>query len=64
MSYKRVRVIVYTHETKEQLERQRANDTVRKQQFGYVKIESWELNPLRITILELVRLWWREGRHQ
>lgn len=61
MSYKRIRVIVYTHDSMEALEKQRANDTVRHD-WSKNKIESWELNPFRITIMELLRLWWREGR--
>lgn len=61
---KRVRVIVYTHDTQEQLEKQRANDLVRKNIFGHVRIESFELNPINITIVELIRLFWREARHR
>jgi hypothetical protein len=59
---KRVRVIIYTHATQEQLDRQRMNDT-RTHLWGPNQIESFELNPLHMTILELIRLFWREARH-
>lgn len=62
MSVKRVRVIIYKHDTQEQLEHQRANDTVRHA-WGSNRIESFELNPLQITILELIRLFWQEAQH-
>jgi hypothetical protein len=60
---KRIRVLVYTHASQADLEKQRAHDTVRHV-WGTNRIESWELDPRRITLMELVRLWWREGRHR
>lgn len=63
MAYKRVRVIVYTHETVEDLVKQRANDTVRKSLPGKFELVSYELNPFNITLMEIIRLFWREGKH-
>ncbi len=59
----RVRVLIYTHETYESLDRQRRNDGVQRVcVWGPNRVESYELNPLRMTLLELIRLWWREGK--
>ncbi len=60
----RVRVLVYTHSSQAQLDKQRLNDLKSKQVYGAngMTLESYELNPLRMTLLELIRLWWREGR--
>ena len=61
---KRVRLLIYSG-PEEWLESQRQHDGV--QGFRRVDVDklirSIELDPQRITLLELVRLWWREARH-
>ncbi len=69
--YKRIRLLIYTHDTQEGLELQRLHDTREKYlhsassaaRLGAMRLESFELNPLRMTVLELLRLFWREAKH-
>lgn len=70
---KRLRLLIYEHATQEGLEKQRNNEFVQGHRdfaaFGNTKgfggsgmlsLTSIELNPARITILELLRLFGRE----
>ena len=61
---KRVRVLIYTHNSPEWHKYQRSNAGVQgiKQVMGGT-IESIEIDPTRITILQLIRLFWREANH-
>ena len=59
---KRVRLLIYEG-SPESLEKQRLFDGVQGfTKSGKLTITSIELNPLRITILELLRLFWREAK--
>lgn len=62
---RRVRVLIYESETPERMEKQRLNDC-KTREWGdgdmRMTIRSIELNPLRITILELLRLFRRESK--
>lgn len=70
---KRLRLLIYDHATQESLDRQRDNEFVHGARVfpgsnglnkGMLSLTSIELNPLRITILEFVRLFWREERKE
>jgi hypothetical protein len=64
MPVKRLRLIIYTHDTQATLEKQRMQDT-KSHIWGpnnQSQIESIELDPCRITLLELLRLFKRESR--
>ena len=67
---KRLRLLIYEAD-EQQLEFQRQRDGVRpgtRYQPGTkgnsMTITSIELDPRRITLLELLRLFWREARHK
>lgn len=65
MKHKRLRLLIYEAESKEQMDRQIAQDT-KSRRWGSgeqsMALTSIELNPLRITILELLRLFRREQK--
>jgi hypothetical protein len=63
---KRLRLLIYESPTKEALDFQRrrdikfhvwANDSMK------ISMRSVELNPFHITLVELIRLFWREAFH-
>jgi hypothetical protein len=61
---KRLRLLIYEHDTKEALEKQRALDTVFHRwgkQGDMNRVWSIELNPLRITIMQVLRLFRKEA---
>lgn len=64
---KRVRLLIYDYQdmTPDQIEEHMAQEVTRRGPWnlGHMSIKSIELNPMKITIMEIIRLFLREGKH-